>query len=45
MTESTVFKNTLDIRAMSEIELQEVKWLWKPYIPAGKITIFEGDPG
>lgn len=45
MTESTVFKNTLDIRAMSEIELQEVKWLWKPYIPAGKITILEGDPG
>ena len=30
---------------MSEIELQEVKWLWKPYIPAGKITILEGDPG
>ena len=45
MTETTVFKNTLDIRAMSEIELQEVKWLWKPYIPAGKITILEGDPG
>ena len=45
MTETTEFKNTLDIRAMSEIELQEVKWLWKPYIPAGKITILEGDPG
>lgn len=38
-------KTTMEIRAMSEIELQEVKWLWKPYIPAGKITILEGDPG
>ena len=45
MTEATEFKNTLDIRAMSEIELQEVKWLWKPYIPAGKITILEGALG
>ncbi len=27
------------IRSMSDIELQEVRWLWKPYIPFGKITI------
>ncbi len=33
------------IRKMSEVELQEVQWLWKPYIPFGKITIIQGDPG
>jgi archaellum biogenesis ATPase FlaH len=31
--------------SMSEIELQEVEWLWYPYIPFGKITIIQGDPG
>lgn len=33
------------IRKMSEVELQEVKWLWKPYIPFGKLIIIQGDPG
>lgn len=27
---------------MSEIELQEVRWLWYPYIPQGKLTIIQG---
>lgn len=31
--------------SLSEIELQEVEWLWYPYIPFGKITIIQGDPG
>ena len=30
---------------MAEIEEREVDWLWKPYIPFRKITIFRGDPG
>lgn len=30
---------------MSDIEPQEVEWLWEPYIPQGKITIIQGDPG
>lgn len=30
---------------MDTIEETEVKWLWYPYIPAGKITILQGDPG
>ncbi len=38
-------KNDLKLVKMSEIELQEVNWLWKPYIPFGKITIIQGDPG
>ena len=30
---------------MSEIQAQEVKWLWYPFIPFGKLTIVQGDPG
>jgi len=30
---------------MDSIEREEIKWLWKPYIPYGKITIVQGDPG
>ena len=30
---------------MSEVESQEVKWLWYPFIPYGKLTIIQGDPG
>lgn len=38
-------KPELEIRKLSEVELQEVQWLWYPYIPFGKITILQGDPG
>ena len=27
------------------IEIKEVNWLWYPFIPAGKVTIVQGDPG
>lgn len=30
---------------MDEIQAEEIKWLWKPYIPFGKLTIVQGDPG
>ena len=30
---------------MDEVTTVPVKWLWKPYIPFGKITIIQGDPG
>ena len=30
---------------MSDIEAQEVDWLWYPFIPYGKLTIIQGDPG
>ena len=29
----------------SEVEETEVEWLWYPYIPYGKITLLQGDPG
>jgi len=35
----------LKIISMDDIEAKEVDWLWYPYIPYGKITIVQGDPG
>ena len=35
----------LEIIRASEITPKEVQWLWYPYIPYGKITLLQGDPG
>lgn len=35
----------LEIIRMSEIQVRDVEWLWYPYIPFGKLTIIQGDPG
>lgn len=37
--------NKVKIIVMDTIKREEIKWLWKPYIPYGKITIVQGDPG
>ena len=34
----------LEVIKASEIEPKEVKWLWYPYIPYGKVTLLQGDP-
>lgn len=33
------------IRYYSSIAVKKVDWLWEPYIPYGKITVVQGDPG
>lgn len=38
-------KKELKIIKMSEIQSKEIEWLWFPYIPYGKLTIIQGDPG
>lgn len=38
-------KTELKLIRMSEIESQEIEWLWYPFIPYGKLTIIQGDPG
>ena len=38
-------KTELKMIRMSEVESQKVKWLWYPFIPYGKLTIIQGDPG
>ena len=30
---------------MEDVETEQVEWLMKPYLPCGKITIVQGDPG
>lgn len=35
----------LKIISMEEIPVEEVEWLWYPYIPFGKMTIVHGDGG
>ena len=35
----------LKIISMDTIQSEEIKWLWYPYIPYGKLTIVQGDPG
>lgn len=30
---------------LRDVESVPMRWLWYPYIPAGKLTIIEGDPG
>ena len=30
---------------LSDVESAEIKWLWYPYIPLGKITLMTADPG
>ncbi|WP_207636703.1 AAA family ATPase [Desulfurispora thermophila] len=29
---------------LADVEPVQVKWLWEPYIPLGKLTLLEGDP-
>ena len=38
-------KAELHLINMADVEATEVKWLWYPYIPYGKVTIIQGDPG
>lgn len=33
------------IKLYSDVTVEDVKWLWYPYIPYGKITLVQGDPG
>ena len=38
-------RTELQMIKMSEIQSQEVAWLWFPFIPYGKLSIVQGDPG
>jgi len=52
----TIQANSLDIQngttpaepslvCIADVAPQAVDWLWNPYIPIGKLTFLEGDPG
>ena len=38
-------KKAVPMIRMSEVQQTEVEWLWYPYIPCGKLTIIQGNPG
>ena len=38
-------RNDLKLISMEDVQAEEVQWLWYPYIPLGKLTIVQGDPG
>ena len=41
----TLNKVDLQLEYFEGVKAKDVKWLWYPYIPVGKITIVQGDPG
>jgi len=38
-------KMNVKLITMSDVESTPVNWLWYPYIPYGKITLVQGNPG
>lgn len=38
-------ENSLQLKYYDKVKSRKVDWLWYPYIPYGKITIVQGDPG
>jgi hypothetical protein len=32
-------------QCLADVKARPVKWLWKPWIPRGAVTILDGDPG
>ena len=37
--------SNLKLINMQDIEVEAINWLWYPFIPYGKVTIIQGDPG
>lgn len=35
----------VNVMSIEDVEEQNVNWLWYPFIPFGKLTIIQGDPG
>lgn len=33
------------VQRLDEVERREMEWLWKPFLPRGKVCILRGDPG
>ena len=38
-------KDSVKIIRMSDVKLTPVEWLWKPYLPFGKLSVLQGNPG
>lgn len=44
-TKPTIVAPHLIVTKLADIEPEEITWLWHPYLPLGKLTLLEGDPG
>ena len=42
---NNLIRAPLEMFTAADVEPKEVKWLWKPYIPFGKVTAIQGDSG
>jgi archaellum biogenesis ATPase FlaH len=40
-----ISRDGLKLIRMGGVEVTEINWLWYPYIPYGKISVVQGDPG
>ena len=38
-------ESDISLVCIADVEPETVSWLWPPYIPRGKLTLLEGDPG
>lgn len=38
-------ESDISLVCIAEVEPETVSWLWLPFIPLGKLTLLEGDPG
>ena len=45
MDEDVYMENKLEYEYYSEVTARNIEWLWYQYIPYGKITLLQGDPG
>ena len=45
ISSSAVPNASVKVISMGDVPLLEVDWLWRPYIPFGKVTIIQGNPG
>ena len=45
MNSTEEVKPNVEIIKASEIEPRQIEWLWYPFIPFGKVTLLQGDPG
>ena len=42
---NNLIRAPLELYTAADVEPKEVAWLWYPYIPFGKVTLIQGDPG
>lgn len=38
-------EDNLKLTPAANVTVKKVCWLWEPYIPAGKVSLLQGDPG